>query len=84
MGWGILTLCHAFVKTEAQLIAVRLLIGVFEAGFYPTTVSFLSTFYPRFDLAFRIALFYGSYAIAGECLCCYSPMGRTTALSLNM
>lgn len=65
LGWGILTLCHAFIKTEAQLIAVRLLIGVFEAGFYPTCVSFLTTFYPRFSLAFRIALFYGSYAIAG-------------------
>lgn len=65
LGWGILTLCHAFIKTEAQLIAVRLLIGVFEAGFYPTCVSFLATFYPRFSLAFRIALFYGSYAIAG-------------------
>lgn len=64
-GWGILTLSHAFIKTEQQLIAVRLLIGVFEAGFYPTAVSYLSLFYPRFDLAFRIALFYGAYAIAG-------------------
>jgi MFS family permease len=65
LGWGILTLCHAWVKNEAHLIAIRLLIGVFEAGFYPTCVSYLSLFYPRFDLAFRIALFYGSYAIAG-------------------
>ena len=65
LGWGILTLAHAWVKTEAQLIAVRLLIGVFEAGFYPTCVSYLSLFYPRFDLAFRIALFYGAYAVAG-------------------
>ncbi|PSN70327.1 MFS general substrate transporter [Corynespora cassiicola Philippines] len=65
LGWGILTLCHAWVKNEAQLIAIRLLIGAFEAGFYPTCVSYLSLFYPRFDLAFRIALFYGSYAIAG-------------------
>ncbi|RFU30412.1 hypothetical protein B7463_g5923, partial [Scytalidium lignicola] len=65
LGWGILTLSHAFVKTEAQLIAIRLLIGVFESGFYPTVVTYMSLFYPRFDLAFRIALFYGSYAIAG-------------------
>jgi MFS family permease len=65
LGWGILTLSHAFVKTEAQLIAIRLLIGVFEAGFYPTVVTYMSLFYPRYDLAFRIALFYGSYAIAG-------------------
>jgi MFS family permease len=49
----------------AQLIAVRLLIGLFEAGFYPTAVFYLSTFYTRFDLAVRIALFYGQYAIAG-------------------
>jgi len=36
LGWGIVTLGHAFVKTKGQVIAVRLLIGVFEAGFYPT------------------------------------------------
>jgi len=48
-----------------QLIAIRLLIGVFEAGFYPTAVFYLSTFYTRFDLAVRIALFYGQYAVAG-------------------
>ncbi|KAJ6102308.1 MFS general substrate transporter [Penicillium sp. IBT 16267x] len=65
VGWGILTLAHAWVKTEPQLIAIRLLIGVFEAGFYPTVVTYMSLFYPRYDLAFRIALFYGSYAIAG-------------------
>ncbi len=65
VGWGVLTLGHAFIKTEAQLIAIRLLIGVCEAGFYPTVVTYMSLFYPRYDLAFRIALFYGSYAIAG-------------------
>jgi MFS family permease len=48
-----------------QLIAMRLLIGLFEAGFYPTALFYLSSFYPRFDLAVRIALFYGQYAIAG-------------------
>jgi MFS family permease len=41
------------------------LIGVFEARFYHTCVSSLASFYPRCDLAFRISLFYGSYAIAG-------------------
>lgn len=39
--------------------------GVFEAGFYPTALFYLSNFYTRFDLAVRIALFYGQYAIAG-------------------
>jgi len=47
------------------LIATRLLIGTFEAGFYPTAVAYLSFFYTRYDLAVRIGLFYGQYAIAG-------------------
>ena len=51
--------------SPGQLIAIRLLIGVFEAGFYPSVLFYLSTFYPRFDLATRIGIFYGQYAIAG-------------------
>jgi hypothetical protein len=47
------------------LIATRLLIGLLEAGFYPTAVAYLSFFYRRYDLAVRVALFYGQYAIAG-------------------
>lgn len=63
--WGILTISQAFIKGRAALIATRLLIGLFEAGFYPTAVAYLSTFYTRFDLAVRIGLFYGQYAVAG-------------------
>lgn len=65
--------CHApsehvmgFLLTQTgQLITLRLLIGLFEAGFYPTALFYLSTFYTRFDLGVRIGLFYGQYAIAG-------------------
>lgn len=64
-GWGVLTFGNAFIKTKGQLIAIRLLIGAFESGFYPTVVSYLSIFYPRFDLAFRIALFFGALSISG-------------------
>lgn len=31
-GFGLLSLCTAFVKTFAQAAAVRFLLGVFEAG----------------------------------------------------
>jgi MFS family permease len=57
------TLCAD--RPIGQLIALRLLIGLFEAGFYPTVLFYLSTFYTRFDLATRIGIFYGQYAIAG-------------------
>jgi hypothetical protein len=41
------------------------MIGAFEAGFYPTAIAYLSIFYCRYDLAVRIGLFYGQYAVAG-------------------
>ena len=63
--WAAFTIAHAWVKTEGMLIAFRLMIGLFEAGFYPTACFYLSTFYTRYDLAIRIGLFYGMYAIAG-------------------
>lgn len=52
-------------RLPGALIAIRLLLGFFEAGFYPTAVFYLSTFYTRFDLGVRIGLFYGQYAVAG-------------------
>jgi MFS transporter, ACS family, DAL5 transporter family protein len=36
-----------------------------KAGFYPTTVSYLSLFYTRYEFARRLSMFYGQYAIAG-------------------
>ncbi|KAH8882022.1 MFS general substrate transporter [Thozetella sp. PMI_491] len=63
--WGAVTIAQAFIKGRGALIATRLLIGAFEAGFYPTSVAYLSTFYTRFDLAVRVGIFYGQYAIAG-------------------
>ena len=38
--WGVLTICHAFVKNNAQLIAVRLLMGLAECGFYPSVLAY--------------------------------------------
>ncbi|KAH7092575.1 major facilitator superfamily transporter [Paraphoma chrysanthemicola] len=65
IGWGAFTIGHAFIRGRSALIAMRLFIGAFEAGFYPTAVAYLSTFYGRYDLGVRLALFYGQYAVAG-------------------
>ncbi|KAJ4985597.1 major facilitator superfamily transporter [Stagonosporopsis vannaccii] len=65
LGWGTFTLAHAFIRGKASLIAIRLMVGAFEAGFFPTAVMYLATFYCTYDLGVRIALFYGQYAIAG-------------------
>ncbi|KAM7184312.1 putative transporter [Naviculisporaceae sp. PSN 640] len=64
-AWGVLTISQAFLNGRASLLATRMLIGAFEAGFYPTAVAYLATFYPPFELAQKLAWFYGQYAIAG-------------------
>lgn len=51
-------------QISASLLISRLLIGAFEAGFYPTAVAYLALFYYPFELGARIGLFYGLYVVA--------------------
>ncbi|KAK0640587.1 major facilitator superfamily transporter [Cercophora newfieldiana] len=62
--WGTVTFSQAFIWGRGSLITTRLLIGAFEAGFYPTAVAYLALFYYPFDLGLRIGLFYGLYVVA--------------------
>ncbi|KAI5477464.1 MFS general substrate transporter [Pseudohyphozyma bogoriensis] len=63
--WAACTMAHAAIKNNATLIALRLLLGAFEAGYFPTTIYYLSTMYPRYNLGFRVGLFSAQYAFAG-------------------
>ncbi|EXJ94009.1 hypothetical protein A1O1_02402 [Capronia coronata CBS 617.96] len=64
--WGITMICFGFVKDWTDLIGLRLVLGVFEAGFFPGCAYLLSCWYPRYDLQKRNAVFYliGSMASA--------------------
>ncbi|GAA5881962.1 hypothetical protein JCM8547_003934, partial [Rhodosporidiobolus lusitaniae] len=62
--WGTCTAAHAAIHNRASLFALRLLLGAFEASFFPSTVYYLSTMYTRYDLGFRLGLFAGCYSIA--------------------
>jgi MFS family permease len=63
--WGFCTLLHIWIRAKWQLILLRVLIACLEAGFYPTTVSYLSLFYTRYEFAVRLGFFYGQTAVAG-------------------
>lgn len=63
--WGILMLSMGFAKSFAQLVAIRFLLGVAEAGFFPGVVFLLTMWYPRYKLMYRIALFTGAAGAAG-------------------
>ncbi|KAF4548224.1 High-affinity nicotinic acid transporter-like protein 2 [Elsinoe fawcettii] len=56
--WGCVMIGMAFVRTWTQMIPLRLLLGVFEAGFFPGCAYLLSTWYPRYELQKRNAVFY--------------------------
>lgn len=45
--WGLVMLCFGFAKTWQQIAAMRALLGMFEAGFFPACVYLLSTWYTR-------------------------------------
>ncbi|KAJ7282851.1 MFS general substrate transporter [Mycena rebaudengoi] len=61
--------CFSLLKTFAlrypQLVGVRICLGVAEAGLFPGVVYYLTLWYPRHMLQWRIALFFGAASCAG-------------------
>ncbi|KAI0400363.1 major facilitator superfamily domain-containing protein [Xylaria palmicola] len=58
IAWGAVMLGMGFVTNFSQLTALRVIIGVFEAGFFPSAVYLLSTWYTRYELGRRYGIFY--------------------------
>lgn len=64
-GWGIIATCTGFVQSYGALIAVRLILGVVEAGLFPGLNVYLTFFYTKQELALRVGYLFVSAAIAG-------------------
>ncbi|KAF1948311.1 MFS general substrate transporter [Byssothecium circinans] len=56
--WGSISAATATVKTYAQLLAVRAILGIAEAVFFPGAIYFLSAWYTKTELGKRIASLY--------------------------
>ncbi|OCH85119.1 MFS general substrate transporter [Obba rivulosa] len=63
--WGIFMTLMGLVKSFPQLVGLRVLLGVTEAGLFPGVVYFLSLWYPRHMLQFRVGILYGGASLAG-------------------
>ncbi|KAF9444269.1 MFS general substrate transporter [Macrolepiota fuliginosa MF-IS2] len=63
--WGIIMTLMGLVKNYPQLVGVRVCLGVAEAGLFPGVVYYLSIWYPRHMLQFRIGFFFGAASLAG-------------------
>lgn len=66
LGFGIVSVATAFVRTRAQACAVRFLLGIFEAGMMPGIAYYLSRWYRRSELAFRLGLYMTMAPLSGE------------------
>ncbi|AKJ67687.1 MFS transporter [Pandoraea thiooxydans] len=63
--WGLASMAMIYVKTPTQFYALRFLLGVFEAGFFPGVVLYLTYWFPAERRARINGLFMTSFAIAG-------------------
>ena len=57
ISWGVLATLTGFVQNPTELIVLRFLLGIAEAGFFPGIIWYLSTWLPERHLARSISLF---------------------------
>jgi D-galactonate transporter len=63
--WGIASTCMMFVHTPTHFYALRFLLGVFEAGFFPGIVLYLTYWFPSRRRAAVFSIFFAGVAVAG-------------------
>ncbi|KAL1612012.1 hypothetical protein SLS60_000235 [Paraconiothyrium brasiliense] len=63
--WGVIMTMMGVVQNFTGLLVTRILLGVFEAGFFPGAIYLCSSWYMPKDLATRISYFYCASALSG-------------------
>ncbi|KAL6250778.1 hypothetical protein RBB50_003081 [Rhinocladiella similis] len=63
--FGAISVATAFVQNYAGLIACRFFLGLVEGGVAPAIVYYMSIFYRRTELAFRVTMFITGASMAG-------------------
>ena len=65
IGWGLTCIATMFVKTPGMFYSLRFLMGVFEAGFYPGVILYLTYWFPNDRRARAFGMFMSASAFAG-------------------
>ncbi|OCL14418.1 putative MFS transporter [Glonium stellatum] len=65
LGFGICSICTAFVHDIHGASGVRFLLGIFEAGMMPGIAYYMSRWYRRSELTFRLSLYIVMAPLAG-------------------
>ncbi|CAI6339439.1 unnamed protein product [Periconia digitata] len=67
VAWGAVMIGMGFTNDFSSLAALRVILGIFEAGFFPACVYLLSTWYSRYDVGKRYSVFYVLGCVASAC-----------------
>lgn len=62
--WGIVAVGMAFIQTPHQLYVARFVLGVVEAGFFPSVLYYLSTWFPARHLGRAISFVYSANIVS--------------------
>ncbi len=65
IGWGLTSIAMMFVKSAEMFYFLRFLLGVFEAGFYPGIILYLTYWFPQQRRAKAFGMFMSASALAG-------------------
>ncbi|KAF9880183.1 major facilitator superfamily transporter [Colletotrichum karsti] len=63
--WGVVMTCNGVVHNFGGLVAVRIFLGLFEAGFLPGAILIISKWYLPNETQTRVAILYTSAASGG-------------------
>ena len=63
--WGLITTLTSQASSYGGFVAIRLMLGITEAGLYPGAYFILSMWYTPKEIGTRMAIFYGANTTAG-------------------
>src|SRR5437764_4153075 len=65
ISWGLISASMMFIRTPLQFYVMRLLLGAAEAGFWPTCLYYLASWYPAAYRGRAISRFYCFFGVTG-------------------
>jgi MFS family permease len=65
ISWGVVSACMVFVEGKWSFYALRFLLGLAEAGFFPGVIFYLTLWYPSRHRSTRTAWFVAAIAVSG-------------------
>ena len=78
LTWGLLAMAMMLVRTPLEFYAVRLLLGIAEAGFFPGVIYYLTLWFPANMRARAVSRFYISFPL------CSTVMGSVAGWLMGL